>query len=117
MGVLSALWPLPLGFIAGLLAVPFIFRWLLLVLASLGRLPGNLGTAAQRPQKSGLVLAVVHPVPWLLVIGLVAAVLRVAASPSRAEWLWFLAGIAAAPLLNGVLVYRAVRRARRRRAN
>ena len=85
MNPLTQLWPLPLGFIAGIIAVPPIFRWLLLLLASLGKLPRNLGTEAQRPRRVGIALAVIHPVPWLLLFGLVLGVPRVIASPARAK--------------------------------
>ena len=115
MDALLRLWPLPLGFILGLVAVPLLFRWLLLVLASFGRLPPNLGTEAQRPRKAGVALAIAHPVPWLVLLALVIGVPRLIASPARAEWLWFAVGVLAAPALNGILVYRAVRRARARR--
>ncbi len=115
MDSLTSLWPLPLGFIAGIVAVPALFRWLLLLLASLGKLPRDLGTDQQRPRKSGMRLAVFHPVPWLLVLGLALGVPQLLTSSARAEWLWFVAGAVAAPVLNGVLVYRAVRRARAKR--
>ncbi len=115
MEALSHLWPLPLGFVAGLIAVPLFFRWLLLLLASLGKLPPNLGTPAQRPRKVGVALAIVHPVPWLLLLGFVLGIPRVVASSARSEWFWFLVGVVAAPSLNGLLVYLAVRRARARR--
>jgi len=115
MDALLRLWPLPLGFIAGLLAVPPLFRWLLLLLASLGRLPPHLGTEAQRPRKAGIGRAIVHPVPWLLLLAVVVGVPALIASPARAEWLWFLTGVLAAPTVNGILVYRAVQRVRARR--
>jgi hypothetical protein len=115
MTSLSQAWPLPLGFIAGLVAVPLLFRWILLLLASLGKLPQNLGTPAQRPQKSGLLLVVLHPVPWLLLAALVFGLPRISASPSRTEWIWFLTGMLAAPSVNGTMVYLALRRARARR--
>ena len=108
-------WPLPLGFLAGVFAVPLLFRWLLLLLASLGRLPPSLGTSAQRPRKVGVALAIIHPVPWLLVLGLTLGLPRIIASPVRAEWIWFMVGALSAPCLNGLLVYAAVRRARARR--
>jgi hypothetical protein len=114
MGSLSQLWPLPLGFFAGVFGVPLFFRWLLLLLASLGKLPPNLGSASQRPQKIGLTLAIVHPVPWLLVLGLIFGVPRIVASSAHVEWTWFLVGLIAAPSLNGLLVYLALRRAKAR---
>ncbi|MEI8297379.1 MAG: hypothetical protein WCH32_05065 [Pseudomonadota bacterium] len=115
MNFLSQVWPLPLGFFAGLVATPLLFRWLLLLLASLGRLPPNLGTSAQRPQKSGIFLTLTHPVPWLLLAGVIFGVPPALASAARAEWGWFLAGILAAPSVNASLVYMALRRARARR--
>jgi hypothetical protein len=115
MNEVSRLWPLPLGFLAGILAVPFLFRWLLLLLASLGKLPPNLGTPSQRPRRVGVVQAIVHPVPWLLVLVLTLGIPRTIASPVRAEWVWFLIGAVAAPCLNAALVYAAVRRVRAKR--
>ncbi len=104
MHPLSRLWPLPLGFVAGLIAVPFLFRWLLILLASLGKLPPNLGNRAQRPRKVGIARAIVHPVPLLLLLGCVLGIPRIVASTARVEWIWFLVGIATAPAINGLLV-------------
>jgi hypothetical protein len=115
MHALSQLWPLPLGFIAGLIAVPLVFRWLLLLLASVGKLPPNLGKASQRPEKVGLALAIGHPVPWLLLLLLGLGIPRIIESPDRGEWIWFLVGVFAAPGLNAVMVFLALRRARLRR--
>ena len=115
LDALSRVWPLPLGFLAGLFALPVIFRWLLLLLASLGKLPPNLGTSAQRPRKVGVALAIIHPVPWVLLLGFILGGSRIIASAARAEWVSFLLGVIAAPGLNAVLVYAAVRRARAKR--
>ena len=115
MDLLSRLWALPLGFLAGLLAVPLLFRWLLLVLATVGRLPAHLGTRAQRPRRVGLMPVLLHPVPWLLLLGVAIGVPGLLASSARVEWLGFLAGLLAAPAVNGLLVYRALRRTRARR--
>jgi hypothetical protein len=119
MSQLTALWPLPLGFLAGALGVGIFMRWLLLLLAAIGKLPRHLGTPSQRPRQVGIRSAIIHPVPWLLVAALVFGIPAIAASPARLEWIWFVAGIVSAPVLNGVLVYRALRRSRagRRGAN
>lgn len=116
MHALSHLWLLPLGFIAGLLAVPLLMRWVLLLLGTIGKLPPQLGSASQRPRTVGIRLAIAHPVPWLLLLGLAFGIPRIVASPSRAAWLWFLAGAVAAPAINAALVYASIRRARRNRA-
>jgi hypothetical protein len=112
MDVLSKAWSLPLGFIAGLLVTPFLMRWVLLVLGALGALPARLGTAEQRPRAASAWRALLHPVPALLVLGLGFGLPAIARSPARTEWFWFLAGLVAAPVLNGALVLRAYRTGR-----
>ena len=114
MDALKHLWPLPVGFILGLILVPLLMRWVLLLLGSIGRLPLRLGSASQRPRAVGLRLTIVHPVPWLVLAGLVFGIRAVISSPDRAEWLWFLAGIASAPMLNAALIYASIRRQRKR---
>jgi hypothetical protein len=116
MDTLQHAWTFPLGFVAGLVTLRFLMQWILLLLAAIGRLPPQLGTASQRPRAAGIALAVVHPVPWLLILGLAIGLPLILSSPWRAEWLWFLAGMISAPALNGAMVYLAIRRARQRRA-
>ena len=116
MDALSHIWPLPLGFFAGLIAVPLLMRWVLLLLGAIGKLPPQLGSASQRPRAIGIGLAIAHPVPWLLLLGLAFGIPRIVASPSRAEWLWLLAGVVAAPAINAAMVYASIRRVRRKRA-
>ena len=85
-------------------------------LGAMGRLPRNLGSPSQRPRAVGIGLAILHPVPWLILFGLVFGIPRAIASPARAEWLWFLVGVVSAPALNAVLIYASIRRQRKRRA-
>ena len=112
----SHLWPLPIGFVLSLFTVPLLMRWVLLVLGAMGRLPRNLGSPSQRPRAVGIGLAILHPVPWLILLGLVFGIPRAIASPARAEWLFFLVGVVCAPALNAVLIYASIRRRRKRRA-
>jgi len=115
MDALAKVWPLPLGFLAGLLVTGYVMRWLLLVLATVGALPPRLGTAEQRPRKATVLHALLHPLPVLLVAALAFGVPAIARSAERTEWLWALAGLIAAPVLNAVLVYRALRTGRQSR--
>ena len=116
MDALSKIWPLPIGFVAGLAAVPLVMKWILLLLGSIGKLPSRLGSASQRPGAVGIGLTLAHPVPWLLLLGLAFGIPRIIASPWRTQWLWFVAGLVSAPALNAALVYAAIRRARGKRA-
>ena len=112
MGAWPSLWLLPLGFVAGVLGLALSAGWLRSVAAALGRAAPP---QSPRRRRAALLDVARHPVPWLLLLGLAFGVPRVAASPSRAAWLTFLAGALAAVALNAALVWLAPRRVRRRR--
>ncbi len=114
MGTWLNLWLLPLGFLAGVLGLALSARWLRIVAAALGSSAPASPPASPQRRRPGILPVILHPVPWLLLLGLVFGLPRVVASPSRAGWLTFLAGILAAAAVNAVLVWLALRRARRR---
>jgi hypothetical protein len=61
-----------------------------------------------------LIFATLHPVPWLLLLGLPFALYQVAFSPLRSMWLWLFAGIGVGVL--PVFLYGITRAGRARRA-
>jgi hypothetical protein len=60
-----------------------------------------------------MIFTVVHPVPWLLIVGLPFGVFRLITDPPSEPWLWFYG--AAATSLVGIFVFStvAVRRIQR----
>ena len=80
------------GLIAGSLVVKLMIHWITLLLAGLGRGSDN----TPLPQKSKLtwhlIFAVIHPVPWLLLLGVPYGIFHLAQDPPATGWLWFLGG-------------------------
>jgi hypothetical protein len=54
-----------------------------------------------------------HPVPWLLLLGIPFALYQVAFSPLRSMWLWMFAGVGLGAVL--VFLYETMSAARVRR--
>jgi hypothetical protein len=110
------LWLAPLGFLAGVLGLALSAGWLRRVAAAVGRPSPASPPAAPERRRPALLAVILHPVPWLLLLGLAFGLPRVVASPARAAWLMFLAGALGAVALNALLVWVAPQRARRHRA-
>ena len=83
-GLSSLLWIVGAGIVAGLVCGPLILRWVILALAAFGVLPGS-----SPPSSSARVLAILHPVPWLVFGGLAYGAYRLAANPPGKQWIWF----------------------------
>ncbi len=117
MDSVLALWPLPLGFFAGLVGGGVIARWLALFLAAIGKaLPKESPPVRRRAIVPVLLSTVLHPVPWLLFALLPYGLFRLFATPPRREWLWFLGGVALYFPFIGVTLLYAFRKARKIRA-
>ena len=72
-----------------------IVHWFILLLSGLRRNP----IAAPLPMTGrvwGRIFTAIHPVPWLLLIGIPYGIHRFLAHPPAAGWRWFFAGMAAA---------------------
>lgn len=102
------------GLFFGVACIPFLTHWLRLVLAALGR-GVDTSKRHKRPRRSAgfLVLAVIHPAPWLILVGLPYLAHRILTSDPRPVWHWFFAGLSATVPLIGVLIFVFVRKGRR----
>ena len=116
MNGLPSFWTLMPGVVAGCFAVGRIGHWLQLVLVALGRDPAHPRTIVGPVQRGPLVLAtVVHPVPWLLLLGVGFGIHRLFGGPIDPPWRWFFIGFVLGPLVFGTLLYFKVQQIRRRR--
>jgi hypothetical protein len=91
MGSLPAFFVAPLGILAGLFGVLFVGHWVTLVLGALGKTERAApDQAARKPSKVGLILAVLHPAPWLLLVGVPYGAIQLIQHPVGPEWKWFI---------------------------
>ena len=85
-----------------------IVHWVTLLLSGMRRNPID----APLPTTGrvwGRIFTVIHPVPWLLLIGLPYGISRFLTDPPASGWRWFFAGMATAvvgSILMGVVVLR-----------
>lgn len=97
------------GLFAGSMCFGLIVHWITLLLSGLRRNP----IAAPLPTTGriwGRIFAVIHPVPWLLLIGLPYGIWRLLTDPPAPGWRWFFAGMAAAVLGSVLMAVVAVKR-------
>ena len=80
------------GLLAGSLCLSLVTHWITLLLSGWRRNPID----APLPTTGRVcahVLTVVHPVPWLLLLGIPYGTYRLLTNPPTAGWLWFFAGM------------------------
>jgi len=103
------------GMLAGSLCFTIVVHWVTLLFSGWRRNPID----APLPS-TGRVLArvftVIHPAPWLVLVGIPYAIYRLVSDPPAAGWRWFLAGMAAGLVGMLLLVAFALMRNRRRGA-
>jgi hypothetical protein len=105
------------GVIAGCLVVGRVGHWIQLLLAALGRDPARPAVVVRPVQRGPLLLAtVVHPVPWLVLIGIGLGIHRLFGAPIGAAWIWFFSGFLFGPVFLLALMYFKIARLRRKRA-
>jgi hypothetical protein len=82
-----------LGCLIGLLGYGPVSRWI-------GTLRQAIDDQMERPDEQRessrtllLIFATMHPVPWLLFLGIPLALYQIAFGPLRSMWLWLFAGI------------------------
>ena len=83
------------GLFAGSMCFGLVVHWVTLLLSGLRRNPID----APLPMSGriwGRIFTVIHPVPWLVLLGLPYAIGRFMTDPPAPGWRWFLAGMAAA---------------------
>jgi hypothetical protein len=96
----------------GLLCAPLATHWIALLLTALGK-PDPRREAARSGRVWPTILTVVHPVPWLVLLGLPFGIYRLIVKTPTAPWLWFFGAIATtliAMIAVGFLFARKVRK-------
>jgi len=116
MDALPSFWTLMPGVIAGCLVIGRIGHWIQLLLAALGRDPARPSLVVRPVQRGPLFLAtVVHPVPWLALIGICLGVHRLFGAPIPPAWIWFSCGFCFGPMfLIGLMHFKSVGLRRKR---
>ena len=93
MPVYSALWTLPVGCLFGIAVWPPVARWLALFRRLVLTRAGRREMLASRQKFTlSLIALLLHPAPWLLVIGVPYAAWRLWRDPTGPLWLWFACG-------------------------
>ncbi len=82
------------GFFVGLLCGSLVTHWVALLLVALG-IPGRRAGAAPSGRVWAIVFTLVHPVFWLLFLGLPFGIHRLIVKTPTAPWLWFFSAITA----------------------
>lgn len=103
------------GFMAGNVATMFLTHWLRAVLSAFGKGP------ASAPHQIDVVAVVMttllHPVPWILIIGGWFGIRRLIFGPTIPEgWRWFWIGVGCWAILMPALLALIMRRVRKARA-
>lgn len=102
------------GFFFGMIFVPQLLRWALLIQTSFGLHGGDfLGAPKRRLLWAAPFILLLHPLPYLIV-GTVVFTGLAALGRVSVGWLWFLDGFYTYALLMGVLLVTTLLRARRR---
>ena len=99
------------GFLAGFVSIPFFTHWLRLVLTAMGKHPGMDPSPTPKRRAAAVAFAILHPVLWLLLLGLPYGLWRLYAGSVATNWQWFFGSAVATLfgvfLLSLVLVRRA----------
>jgi hypothetical protein len=83
------------GLFAGSMCFGLVVHWVTLLLSGLRRNPID-APLPTTGRTWGRIFTVIHPVPWLILIGIPYGVHRFLSHPPAAGWRWFFAGMAAA---------------------
>ena len=97
------------GLFFGSMCFGLAVHWLTLLLSGLRRNP----IAAPLPTTGriwGRIFTVVHPLPWLVVIGIPYGIHRLLTQPPAAGWRWFFGGMATAVVGSILMAVVAVKR-------
>jgi hypothetical protein len=104
------------GLIAGTLVVKLVIHWVALLMTGLGRDPGSTSLPQKRMSIWPLIFAVIHPVPWLLLLGMPYGIYHLAENPPAPGWFWFLGGALFAIVATPLAVYIMLHKFRTRAA-
>jgi hypothetical protein len=105
------------GLFAGALSQFLISRWLKAIFVAFAQLPSVCGTARNRPNVAGVLLAAAtSPSGWLLAVGIGLGVTHRFGHHSGIDWLWFFLGFSFGHMGLFILVYHHIKQFRRARA-
>ena len=90
------------GLFAGSMCFGLIVHWVTLLLSGLRRNPID-APLPTTGRVLGRIFTVIHPVPWLLLVGLPYGIHHLLTDPPAPGWRWFFAGMAVA-VVGSVLV-------------
>jgi hypothetical protein len=114
---LPSFWTVPFGFVAGLFVVGRIARWLQVLLTLWKGGAAGTSSSAHRPEIVPiLITSIVHPTPWLVLVGSIWAIHRLVVFPVTPEWRWFIVGFVGGPSIMIPLVLWRIRQLRLRLA-
>src|ERR1700679_2664919 len=100
------------GVLVGLLCVPFVTHWVAILLTALGK-PDPRKVRASLGRVWAIVFTVLHPVPWVLLVGLPLGLHRLIVNAPTPPWRWFWAGVLSSiigMIVFGFLLMRKVRK-------
>ena|SRR5918993_5365002 len=103
------------GLIAGSLCTSLLTHWVALLLSGWRRNPID----APLPTTGRVwarIFTVIHPIPWLLIVGLPYGIHRFLTNPPMMGWRWFFAGMLFAVIGTYVAVWIVISRKRRQGA-
>ncbi|HEX4377875.1 MAG TPA: hypothetical protein VHZ99_12055 [Steroidobacteraceae bacterium] len=110
--------PAPLAILSGMIVGAsfglFLSHWLRLLLTSLGKHPRLEKPPVHTSRVGPAVFAILHPAPWLVIIGVLVGIYKFTHGPVAAQWLWFWAGAAITVIGTYSLAIQALRRIQRR---
>ena len=93
MPLSNAVWTLPIGCLFGLAIYPPVARWLGLFRRLLLTRQGRCDiTSTRQKLMLGAIALLMHPAPWLLLVGVPYAIWRLWREPTGPLWLWFALG-------------------------
>jgi hypothetical protein len=101
---------LALGFFCGFLCYGFLSHWFRLLLMSLGNHPPKAIAPDARARRGATVFLSLHPVTWLIVLGLPWGLYRLTVNPPSLRWLLFIAVALFGLLLPALIGVIAVKR-------
>jgi uncharacterized membrane protein len=105
-----------LGLFAAVTFFSLSVGWCRRLLSALGKLPPQSGgAAASKASKFGVSLTLIHPAPWILLLGIPYGFMHFYRQQYWSEWLWFI-GAAMFTLAAFALLAALIMRRNRRRA-
>lgn len=99
------------GFFGVMIAITFLTHWLTAVFAAFGK--GPFSAPHKRDITAMVLTTVLHPVPWLLVVGVYFGVSRLFGPPLSEGWKWFCSGAGLCLLYYAALLLVILRRVRK----